>query len=84
MSKVSELLGLDDKIKKVVEMVLDDRVKHFTKTWEKAIVFNQNKYDDIYKNMKEIEIFKYRLIEIETRMSNLETFVRLERKREGE
>lgn len=76
MKSVSDIIGLDKKIIEIVETVL--AYNSFTKEDVKMMVkqYTETLAADVYSNMKAIEKFKYRLIEVETKLDNLNTFVR--------
>jgi len=71
MTKVSEMLGIDQKLEKMVAEALQK--KSLTLLDIKAIIkqHTESLSADVYSNMKEIAHCKYRMVEIETKLSTL-------------
>jgi len=84
MSTFSEMFDLDKRIKKLLaEYMVQERVK-IEKLIDQKIVGTQNLADDVYTVIRDVEMFKYRLVEIETKLSNLARFCKGEYGKEGE
>ena len=76
MTKISEFLGLDEKIDVLVEKALENNssdVFEFKRSVEATI---ESLSTDVYANMKSIEQQKYRMVELEINLSNLVDFVK--------
>jgi len=78
------MFDLDKRIKKLLaEYMVQERVK-IEKLIDQKIVGTQNLADDVYTVIRDVEMFKYRLVEIETKLSNLARFCKGEYGKEGE
>ena len=83
MTRVSELIGLDATIERLVKKYLQG--KHLTRSEIKEVIkeVTDSYKADVYANMKSIEQFKYKQIELDTKLNNLTTFCKAKHKEGG-
>lgn len=81
--KVSEMLGIEEKIEKCVEKALDKRSLNLHDLKEEVKVGAKSIAADVYSNMKSVEECKYKVIELETKLSNLTDFCKQKDKKGG-
>ena len=81
--KVSELIGLDTTIERIVKAQLKKQVLLPSDIKEAVKVAVDLFKADVYDNMKSIEQFKYKQIELDTKLDNLTTFCKAKNKEGG-
>ena len=81
--KVSELIGLDTTIERIVKAQLKKQVLLPSDIKEAVKVAVDLFKADVYDNMKSIEQFKYKQIELDTKLDNLTTFCKAKNKAGG-
>lgn len=71
MSKVLELMGVQEKINESVDKALSEKSISKEDIKKVILLHCESLTADVYSNMKEIEQFKYKLIELEMQLNNL-------------
>jgi len=78
VTSVSELLGIEQKIEAAVKAALDERGITITTIGDTVKAAVDSYAADVYSTMKELEMYKYKFIELETKVSNLQSFVKFQ------
>ena len=81
--KVSELIGLDKAVERLVEIYVRNKLLSRTEIKDSIKLAVESYKDDVYANMKSIEQFKYKQIELDTKLDNLTTFCKAKNKKGG-